>query len=102
MAEAGGLDADAGLVAGGVLRGGAEPRGVVRPHLVADLQPAAVQPALTQPEAPEAKIRGSQKGLQWIILGLERVTGVLKGVQRGTLEVSALYFNHTQSGDSSG
>ena len=47
-------------------------------------------------KVPEAKIRGSQKGFQWVILGLERVPGVLKGVQRdplgplGPLELSAL------------
>ena len=28
---------------------------------------------LTQPKVPEAKIRQSQKGFQWIILSLERV-----------------------------
>ena len=32
---------------------------------------------------PEAKIRGSQKGFQWVILGLERAQGVRKRVQRG-------------------
>jgi hypothetical protein len=32
------------------------------------------------PADPEAKIRGSQKGFQWVVLGLERVPGVLKGV----------------------
>ena len=40
---------------------------------------------LTQPNVPEAKVRGSQKGFQWVILGLETVPGVLKGVQRGPL-----------------
>jgi hypothetical protein len=39
----------------------------------------------TQPKVPEAKIRGSQEGFQWVILGLERVPGVLKGVQRGPM-----------------
>jgi hypothetical protein len=38
---------------------------------------------LTQPKIPEAKIRGSQKGFQWVILGLERAEGVRKRVQRG-------------------
>ena len=38
---------------------------------------------LTQPKVPEAKIRGSQQGFQWVILGLERVQGVLDGVPRG-------------------
>ena len=38
---------------------------------------------LTQPTAPEAKITGSPKGFQWVVLGLERAPGVLKGVQRG-------------------
>ena len=37
----------------------------------------------TQPEVPEAKIRGTQKGFQWVILGLERAQGVRKGVRRG-------------------
>jgi hypothetical protein len=49
---------------------------------------------LTQPKVPGAKIRVSQRGFQWVILGLERVPGVLKGVQRppppGPLELSAL------------
>ena len=51
---------------------------------------------LTRPKVPEAKIRGSQKGFQWVILGLKRVSGVLKGVRRGPmgppgpLELSAL------------
>ena len=51
---------------------------------------------LTQPKVLEAKIRGSQKGFQWVILGLERALGVLKAVQRGPmgppgpLELSAL------------
>jgi hypothetical protein len=40
---------------------------------------------LTQPKVPEAKIRGSQKGFQWVILGVEIVPGVLKGVQRDPL-----------------
>ena len=38
---------------------------------------------LTQPKVPEAKIRGSQEDFQWVILGLERVSRVLKWVQRG-------------------
>jgi hypothetical protein len=38
---------------------------------------------LTQPKIPEAKIRGSQKGFQWVILGLESAQGVRKRVQRG-------------------
>ena len=56
---------------------------------------------LTQPKVPEAKIRGSQKGFQWVILGLERVPAVLKGVQRGPmgppgpLELSALDVGHS-------
>jgi hypothetical protein len=56
---------------------------------------------LTQPKVPEAEIRESQKGFQWVILGLERTTGVLTGVQRGPmgspglLELSAL--SSTQS-----
>ena len=60
---------------------GGEPPGVITP---------------TQPKLPEAKIRGSQEGLQWDILGLERVPGVIKGVRRGPmgppgpLELSAL------------
>ena len=37
----------------------------------------------TQPKVPAAEIRGSQKGSQWVILGLERVPEVLKGVPRG-------------------
>ena len=51
---------------------------------------------LTQPKVPEAKIRGSQKGFQWVILGLKRVSGVLKGARRGPMgppgppELSAL------------
>jgi hypothetical protein len=50
----------------------------------------------TQPKVPEAKNRGSQKGSQWVRLGLERAQGVLKGVQKGRmgppvpLELSAL------------
>jgi hypothetical protein len=40
---------------------------------------------LTQPKVPEAKIRGSQKGVQWVILGIERVPGVLKSVQKGPM-----------------
>jgi hypothetical protein len=63
---------------------------------------------LTQPKVPEAKIRGSQKGFQWVMLGLEMVSGVLKGVQRsskgshgtlgppGPLELSALRPMATQ------
>ena len=47
--------------------------------------PGVITP--TQPEVPGAKIRGSQKGFQvffqWVILGLDRVPGVLKGVPRG-------------------
>jgi hypothetical protein len=39
----------------------------------------------TQPKVPHAKIRGSQTGFQWVIRGLERVTGVLKGAQRGPM-----------------
>jgi hypothetical protein len=45
---------------------------------------------------PEAKIRGSQKGFQWVILRLERVQRVRKGVRRGPvgppgpLELAAL------------
>ena len=52
--------------------------------------------ARTQPEVPGAKIRGSQKGFQWVILGLDRVPRVPKGVRRGPmgppgpLELSAL------------
>ncbi len=38
---------------------------------------------LAQPKILEAKIRGSQKGFQWVILGLERAQGVRKRVQRG-------------------
>jgi hypothetical protein len=51
---------------------------------------------LTQPEVPEATIRGSPEGFQRVILGPERVLGVLKGVQRGPtgppgpLELAAL------------
>ena len=57
--------------------------------------PGAISPA--QPEVPEAKIRGSHEGFQWVrTLGSERVPGVLKRVQRGPmgppgpLELSAL------------
>jgi hypothetical protein len=58
---------------------------------------------LTQPKVRQAKIRGSQKGFQWVILGLHRAPGVLKGVQRGiilhkrTLELSALCGTHTSA-----
>ena len=38
---------------------------------------------LTQPKVPEANIRGSQEGFQWVLLGLEMAPGVLKGVPRG-------------------
>ena len=41
--------------------------------------------ALTQPKVPGARIRGCQKGFQWVILGLERVPGVLKGVRGGPM-----------------
>ena len=40
---------------------------------------------LTQPKVPEAKIRGSQKAFQWVILGLGRVPGVIKGARRGPM-----------------
>ena len=46
--------------------------------------PGVITPG--QPKVPEAKIRGSQKVFQWVILGLERVPRVLKGVQRGPME----------------
>jgi hypothetical protein len=36
---------------------------------------------LTQPKVPAAKIRGSQKGFQCVILGLERVQGSSTGCQ---------------------
>jgi hypothetical protein len=47
---------------------------------------------LIQPKAPEAKIRGSQKGFQRVVLGLERVLGVQRGPvgPAGPLELSAL------------
>ena len=39
---------------------------------------------LTQPKVPEAKIRGSQKRIQWVMRGLARVPGVLNGCSNGT------------------
>ena len=62
-------------------------RRAARPERVDVGQPAAPGViTLTQPKVPEAKIRGSQKGFQWVILGLESVPpGVLKGAQRGPM-----------------
>jgi hypothetical protein len=52
-------------------------------HHVAHCAPGVI--TLTQPKVLEAKIRGSKKGFQWVILGLERTLGFLKGVQRGPM-----------------
>ena len=51
------------------------------PAPAAHVVPGVITP--TQPKVPEANIRGSPKGFQWVILRLERVQGVLKGVPRG-------------------
>jgi hypothetical protein len=51
---------------------------------------------LTQPKVPAAKVRGSREGFQCVLVSLERVLGVRKGVPRGPvgppgpLEFSAL------------
>ena len=47
------------------------------------LRPGVI--TLTQPKVPEAKIRGPQKGFQWVILGLKKVSGFLEGVRRGSV-----------------
>ena len=36
-----------------------------------------------QPKVPEAKVRGSQEGVQCVLVSPERVPGVRKGVPRG-------------------